>query len=495
MAPSIPLRIGRYRVLGLLGTGGSGGVVCRAHDPLVRRDVAVKLAPAPDPGAGPGTGNDPETLIWLEQRFFDEARIAGRLNHPGIVSVYDAGLLDERPYLVMELVRGQTLASFLPEAAPNWRGPRPARLTPMEVVDIALGCARALAHAHAMDVVHRDIKPANILIADAESGLEASPAVAGSKPIPTAGTLAALPGLVSRARLTDFSIAQHAGRVPPPLPGGKGTENARVTLGSPLYMAPEHARGQLLDGRADLYSLGAVMYHCFTGRPPLHDPDLLQLLHKVRDTAPLPLGRLRPDLPGPLVALVMACLEKDPARRPPDARTMAARLSALVVETDAPRDAGRRQDEGLDSARGLSFFQSVGEDDTARLLAIGEVLDIASGEAIVRENDTDTALYVLLRGVARVHREAHDLYTLTPGDCFGEMAFLLSRPRAATITADGPGVMALRVPQGSLERLTAESQARFYRAFSETLVQRLAQANRRMADGVEGRPGMTGTLI
>ncbi|MDT4915724.1 MAG: eukaryotic-like serine/threonine-protein kinase, partial [Pseudonocardiales bacterium] len=206
----------RYEIQELLGRGSMGAVYC-ARDVVLERDVALKLFPA--------EAADPQQAVRYEQ----EARVLARLSHPGLVTVYDAGidatLADApRPYLVMELVRGPTLADRLRDGA----------LPPEQVAAVAAQLASALAHIHRREVVHRDVKPANILLRDAEDGSR-----------------------YPAATLTDFGIAR--------LIDGTRITMTGYTLGTANYLSPEQLNGGEVAAASDIYSLGLVLLECLTG--------------------------------------------------------------------------------------------------------------------------------------------------------------------------------------------------------------------------------------
>ena len=252
-----PSRFGPYEVLGELGRGGLG-VVYRARHPRTGGEVALKVLLDPDPRG--------------KARFQREARTAARLRHPGIVSVQDLGEEDGRPYLVMELVEGESLASRLR------RGP----LAEEEAARLGAELAEALACAHAAGVLHRDVKPANVLI-----------------------------DRTGRARLTDFGLAREQ------LEGAERLTRTGVMLGTPGYMAPEQMDDASRAGPpADVYGLGASLYQLLTGSPPFVMETLSSLVNAVLNRPPAPPSVLRPGLDARLDRLCLACLAKDPAERP-----------------------------------------------------------------------------------------------------------------------------------------------------------------------------------
>ncbi|MGE0640256.1 MAG: protein kinase [Thermoanaerobaculia bacterium] len=274
---SEPATVGRYQLLSPLGRGAMG-VVYRAHDPQLERDVAVKLIALAE-----GTGE--EAFAETSGRFSREARVAARIHHPNVVTVYDAGESGDRLFLVMELVEGEALSSRLS------RGEFPDRDQSLE---IAAQAADALAAAHLAGIVHRDVKPGNILLSSR-----------------------------GQVKVSDFGVARAVGET---------TELTRtgMMVGSPAYMAPEQVSGRALDGRADLFSLGVVLYEMLLHRKPFPADTLTTLIYQILHQDPLEeeavLGQLDPGV----ADLLQRTLAKDPEQRIPDAATFARRARELV---------------------------------------------------------------------------------------------------------------------------------------------------------------------
>jgi hypothetical protein len=252
-------RLGGYVLLSELGRGGMG-IVHRAYDTRLRRLVAIKMILDP-------------TIAGSEalERFQREASAAARVHHPGIVSVYETGESDGRPYIVMELIQGQSLEALLRRENPGARS----------IAEIVRAVALALAHAHAQGVIHRDVKPENVLV-DGER----------------------------RARLMDFGLAREVGG------SGALTVSGQI-LGTPAYMAPEQARG---DPKAhgplsDVYSLGAVLYRALVGRRPFEGASMESVLQKVLFEEPVPPRAIDPRIHRDLETIALRCLAKEPARR------------------------------------------------------------------------------------------------------------------------------------------------------------------------------------
>ncbi|MFF1907975.1 serine/threonine-protein kinase [Kitasatospora sp. NPDC058218] len=271
----------RYRLEVPLGRGGMGEV-WRAHDPQLDREVAIKFLRAhPDAGGR------------ALERFRREGRVTAGLQHQGIAQVFDSGAQGGQLYLVMELIRGRNLAEVLRE--------QPAGLPVRQAVDLAAQVADALAYAHGTGIVHRDVKPANLML---------------------------VPG--DRIKVCDFGIAGY-------VRADSGLTREGSFVGTPDYMAPEQWRSPRVDGRADLYALGCVLFALLTGRPPFATGGGLwvAMAHHLQ-TPPPQLGSLRPDIPEDLDRLVSELLGKDPAGRPADAATVAERLRNVGRGRPAP---------------------------------------------------------------------------------------------------------------------------------------------------------------
>ncbi|MEN9798826.1 MAG: hypothetical protein RL653_2522 [Pseudomonadota bacterium] len=251
-------RVGKYRLLHLIGQGSTGKVYEALH-PGLNRSVAVKMLS--------------HALAYdahFRERFLDEARTVASLTHPNILQVYDTEAAYGTWFIVMEKLAGRDLASLL-EA----RGALP----PAEAMDILRQLGTALAFAHARGFVHRDVKPANVWVGDD-------------------GTV----------KLMDFGLAR-------PIPPDAGSAGSRTVEGTPQYLAPETAVGRAADGRADIYALGVVAFELVTGQLPFQQDNVGELLRAHVRQPPPDLGDLLPDAPPGLLAFVRGALQKKPAER------------------------------------------------------------------------------------------------------------------------------------------------------------------------------------
>ncbi len=272
-------RLGHYDVREVVGTGGMG-LVLRAFDEKLHRVVAVKvLAPAL---VASGTAR---------QRFVREARAAAAVSHDHVVAIH--AVEDEGPtaYLVMQMIDGIALEDKVRRTGP---------LAVKEILRIGMQTAAGLAAAHAQGLVHRDVKPANILL---ENGVE-------------------------RVKLTDFGLARAV--------DDASVTQSGVIAGTPLYMSPEQARGEMVDHRSDLFSLGSVLYTLCTGRPAFRAPTTMAVLKRVCEEEPRPIREINPEIPDWLAAIVARLMAKDPARRFPSAAEVADLLGRHLAHLQQP---------------------------------------------------------------------------------------------------------------------------------------------------------------
>ena len=305
MLESVPVakgtRIGRYEIRSLVGSGGMGEVY-RAFDPMLGREVALKIMNAASS----------EKLDWIA-RFEREARAVGGLSHPNIVSVHDFGIDGGIRYLVTELLVGETLRTRV--------GGGPVSLETM--IDFAQQAARGLAAAHARGVVHRDLKPANLFVT--EEGL---------------------------LKILDFGVAKVVGEgefrqggesLPPPsLPKPDELTASGDVMGTIGYMSPEQVRGRPTDARSDLFSLGTVIYELVTGRRPFQGDTGVQIALSVLEDEPPPMMTASGMAPPELEGLVRQCLRKLPEDRFQSAREVSLALDSLASSSRATTWRGRR---------------------------------------------------------------------------------------------------------------------------------------------------------
>jgi hypothetical protein len=276
--------------------------VYRARDSRLGRDVALKVV-------NEAFAGDPE----LVRRFEQEARLAGSLNHPNLVAVYDVGLHEGAPYFITELLQGESLRHRLSHA----------RIPVQTALDWGAQLAEGLAAAHTRGIIHRDVKPENVFVTSD-----------------------------GHVKLLDFGIAKlaegpraegHHGMLDDTVTPSGGNTRTGAILGTPAYMSPEQIRGEQVDARTDIFSLGAVLHEMLSGQRPFPGASLVESGHAILNDEPVPLPD---DLPSAVAQVVRRCLEKEPNRRVQSAQDLAFNLELLAIPTNkaTATHAGRRED-------------------------------------------------------------------------------------------------------------------------------------------------------
>jgi len=422
--------IGKYPVVREIGRGGTSRVFL-ARDPFAERDVAIKVLQF-------AQGANPETERMVHKAFVAEASLAGKLNHPHIVDIYDAVVDPDRSYLVMEYVPGGTLDAHA----------RPGNLLPLvKVVEIIFKCIRALEYAFQHGIIHRDIKPGNVLLS--EDG---------------------------ETKVGDFG-ASFQQRLDDRTTQLKG-------VGSPAYMSPEQLRMEKLSHQTDIYSLGVTMFRLLTGRLPYEAGSHVALTYAILNTPPPKPSSFRPDLPALLDAIVMKAIAKDPAERYRSwldfGKDVTRAFMSLRVDTTTPAPAS--DSEKFGKLRDMAFFKDFGEVELWEVVRVATWQSIDAGTVLMRENEQGDSFYVLVDGEVEVSLLGKPLALLKPGGCFGEILYFADsvERRTTTVTARGR-ITVMQIKAGALRIATPSCQVGFNKAFMRVLVERLAQANRQLA--------------
>jgi serine/threonine protein kinase len=416
--PDRPHKIGKYDVISELGQGASA-VVYLAVDPFNDRRVAVKVAKK-------DTGMGEEEAKRFEKLFLNEASLAGKLNHPNIVAVYDAVVEGDQRYIVMEYVSGGSLKKFCTET--NLLPVRQAVLATFKM-------CRALDYAFQNGVIHRDIKPANVLLAERDD-----------------------------IKITDFGTAKISHATHTQIDG---------FLGSPAYMSPEQINEENPSVQSDIYSMGVVMYELLTGKLPFRAETSVSMINKILNEDPIPIETLRPDLPDRLVEIVRKAMHKDPKVRYASWFQMASELANTFPQLER-YSTEISSTEKFNKLRSLPFFREFRDAELWEVLRAAVWEHHARDENLLLEGEIGQAFFVIVSGQVKVVKDARLLNVLKEGDCFGEMAYLSgdTARRSASIISVSE-VQLLKIASTQLEALSEGCQLRFNREFLRTLIERL----------------------
>jgi serine/threonine protein kinase len=414
---AVPDRIGKYVIINEVGQGSTGRVFL-SHDPYYGRDVAIKLYNIENE-------DDEQKARVTRKMFFNEAQMMGRLQHPNILPIYDAGDENGSYYVVTEHVHGaRTLAAYC----------RPDNLLRIDdVVEITFKCAKGLHYAHGRGVIHRDVKPSNIMLT-----------------------------LDNDVRVIDFGIALI-----------KDSDVSRIEgiAGSPSYMSPEQVQSAEITHRSDIYSLGAVMYELLTGYRPFRANSLSKLLHQIVYATPPPIHTLRAAIPEDLEEVVMTALRKEPENRYANAVEFAGALTKLHQKLRSANDRVDQQEQ-FDQLRKLRFFHDFSHAEIWEVLRASEWCNYSMDDEIIREGELDDRFYIIVNGTVSVQSGRRQIGELTEGDCFGETSYVRGARRTATIKATTP-VTLVRVSSTLLEQASSACQLRFNKVFLRSLIERL----------------------
>lgn len=432
---SLPPQIGKYRVLQRLGDGATSEVfLCR--DDFNGRNVAikrVKMLPQSDPMGG----------RFSERFFAAEAALVGRLQHPNVVQILDAVPDPHMPFLVMELVPGGTMREWC----------RPDHLLPLEqVIELGFKCAMALGYVFRQGLIHRDVKPANLL------------------------TLLDEHGQVVDVKVSDFGSVLNM--------DSEMTQVHRV--GSLAYMSPEQLDGSTLDARADMYSLGAVLYHLIAGRPPFDAPSQSSLMHQIYHLDPPPLTAMRSGLAPEVDTVVRRALAKKPDERYADWDEFAKALSSLIAEQHVPRGhlQGVLDSERFNLLRSLEFFTSFGDVELWEVVRRARWERHGFGHALYRKGALGQTFHIIANGGVDVFRNGEKITHLGAGTSVGEMAYLapsaeLRRHSADLVVTEATTTISF-TPE-SMAQLSPNCRHLFDEAFIRVLVRRLHAAHEALA--------------
>jgi len=421
----LPEKIGKYEIIDCVGRG-SMGVVYSAHDPYSDRKVAIKVCSITD-------DDENQSSRLAKKLFFNEAHTTGSLDHPSILSVLDAGEDADQPYLVLEFLDGgDTLKRYIE---------KDNLLSVERTVEILFQCAKALDYAHRRGVIHRDVKATNIML--------------------TAD---------GRVKLCDFGIAQFS-----------ASDQTQVLglLGSPRYMSPEQAREEDVTPQTDIYSLGVVAYELLTGQAPFAANGLSKLIKQILHDDPASIGDFRPDVPKELEQIIAKAMAKTLDARYWSGQEMANDLASVFAHLDVPADPPPQQDK-FTTVRALPFFNDFSDEEITEVIEAADWKQFNAMDSIVDEGTLEHSFFIIISGDVAVVKAAKQISTLTKGDCFGEMSYVLRAQRSASIVATGD-VELLRVDAALMEQASTKTQLRFNQIFLRTLIERLAITSEELA--------------
>ena len=413
-----PLKIGKYDILSELGQGASA-VVYLAEDTFNDRKVAVKVAKK-------DADMSEEETRRFEKLFLNEASLAGKLNHPNIVGVFDAVVEGDQRYIVMEYVPGGSLKKFCSET----------NLLPVrQAVLVIFKMCRALDYAFQNGVIHRDIKPANILLSERDD-----------------------------IKISDFGTAKISHATHTQIDG---------FLGSPAYMSPEQINEEGPSVQSDIYSLGVVMYELLTGKLPFRAENSVAMINKILNEDPVPIETLRPDLPEKLVEIVQKAMHKDPKVRYANWFLMASDLANTFPQLERFSNE-ISSTEKFNKLRSLPFFREFRDAELWEVLRGAVWENHSRDNNLLLEGEIGQAFFIIVGGQVKVVKDGKLLNVLKEGDCFGEMAYLSGdRARRSASIISVSEVQLLKIQSSHLESLSDGCQLRFNREFLRTLIERL----------------------
>jgi len=417
--------IGKYELKSQIGRGSSGTVYL-ATDSFTRNDVALKVLDQ-------RLLEDPNLRDIVRSQFLNEASLVGKLSHPHIVSILDAAVDDDHGYIAMEYIAGGTLRALT-------NAEQPAALE--KIIEIGFKCCGALDYAHRQGIIHRDIKPDNILLA-------------GNTEI----------------KITDFGAALL-----------KNTRHEQLNdIGSPAYMSPEQILGDPLTYQSDMFSLGAVLYHLLAGRKPFIGKLGLELQEKILHENPVPLSRLRPELPPELDDVLMSALTKQPANRYQSWAEFA--LALAKIGRLSRFDQSILDSSKFDYLRAMPMLKAFDDPAVWQLVNCTRWSRLPAHSVIVREDQSGQSLFFLAAGEVKVTKSGRLLSVLRRGECFGEMSYIKEgeTPRHASVEAITEVVVAELGAAEAASGVDSLGQSHLMRALLNTLVDRLAFADSRIS--------------
>ena len=414
----------RFEIMRELGRGASAQVYL-AFDAYAQREVALKIT-------NPNLFSGEEDGVRNRKMWLNEARLAGKLRHPFIVQVFEAGSTDNHDYLVMEFMPGGTLKQFASYG----------KLLPVDrLVDILYKVCNALDYANKTGVLHRDIKPANILL-----------------------------GADGNVKVSDFGAAF--------LIGSEATQIE--TVGTLHYMAPEQFKKATPTIQTDIYSTGVMAYQLLTGRYPFESASHESLIYQKLHGEMTPLEQARADIPQSLRFAIHRAMHRDREVRYNSWKAFCDDLTASMPDLPKPEET-LYDSSRFDFFRNLPFFSDFGDTEIWETVGMTSLFKCESGDCLVREGDEGSSMFIIASGEAKVTKGGVELGIMHSGDLFGEIAYIKEKQqtRSATVTASTT-MEVVEIHGDALLNASAELQARFSKALLKILVARIENSDNKL---------------
>ncbi len=411
-------KIGKYQLEDVIHTG-KYRTIYKAYDPFLDRNVAIKVTNIPE------HSSSEEDTQQVRNSFFLETRAVGKLQHPNIISVYDAGVGDHQTYIVMEYINAKSLDNIIEVGQ---------KISVGKAIDIIFKCCKALEYAHRKEIIHRDIKPSNILLT--EDG---------------------------NVKIVDFGVAKVRNRV--------DTLSSGI-YGSPSYMAPEQIEEHDVGPWTDIYALGVVLYEILTGKKPYEADNVHTLMYKILNDEPESLLYFPIEHAVKLKPILDEVLATNPELRYPSANDFAFALQSVDVALRYEEEQ-IVNDVNAEQAGTLGFFKHFSREELQEFIVIATWLHIKKGETVLSAGEIDQTFYVIVDGQATVFKSNEPVKSLGEGDCFGELGLLHYGHRTTSIMSSTE-MLLMKISTTDLNTMSNSLQAQFYKAVIHSLVKRLS---------------------
>lgn len=436
---------GRYRIERRIGQGAMG-IVYLAHDDMIDRAVAIKSLRLDRAGSEKEQNR-------VRELFFREAKIIGRLNHSHITAIYDIGLKDGHPYLVMEYVKGRTIREFIDSRQ---------KISLHEKLKILSMAARALHYAHQRGIIHRDIKPANVMILENRT-----------------------------PKIMDFGISTIRESATRGLSDDADKEDSAI-LGTPSFMSPEQVRGRELDARSDIFSLGVLAYEWIGGRKPFAYNNLREILTAIVSKPHKPLKELVSADDG-LGELLDRALAKKADSRYNSAEEFSEAIEIYLDEIDKKKEtlsgANRFSYDKLKIVKQIKenyiFFSDMTDEELFAIFKLSGNEKFEKGDVIIQEGTSGSKMYILIIGKVAIVKESDgkkvEINRLVAGDCFGEMSIISKMPRFASAIALEQALV-IAINEIVLRHSDPQLCLKFYRSLASMISEKLRISDIRYSD-------------